>query len=77
MIEGDKSDDVLENIKYEAKNVMVVIFLSILLNIDQVNNVFKGIAMFVDETGSLNMQAVFLKAVLVGFIFYIIKTYLL
>ena len=77
MIENDKSNDILENIKFEAKNVMVVIFLSILFNVDQVDNLFKGITMFLSEDGSLNMQAVFVKAVLIGTIFYVVKTYLL
>ena len=77
MIESDKSEDVLENIKYEAKNVMVVVFLSILFNVEQVDNLFKNIAMFLSEDGSLNMQAVFVKAVLIGTIFYLVKTYLL
>ena len=77
LIESDKSADILENIKFEAKNVMVVIFLSILFNVDQVDNLFKNVSMFLSEDGSLNMQAVFVKAVLIGIIFYIVKTYLL
>lgn len=77
MIENDKSNDILENIKFEAKNVMVIIFLSILFNVDQVDNIFKNVTMFLSEDGSLNMQAVFVKAVLIGTIFYIVKTYLL
>ena len=77
MIQNEKSNDVLENIKIEAKNVMVVIFLCVLFNIDQVDNLLKGVSMFLSEDGSLNMQAVFLKAVLIGVIFYVVKTYLL
>ena len=77
MIENDKSNDILENIKFEAKNVMVIIFLSILFNVDQVDNIFKNVTMFLSEDGSLNMQAVFVKSVLIGTIFYIVKTYLL
>ena len=77
MIENDKSGDILENIKYEAKNVMVVIFLSILFNVEQVDNLFKGVAMFLSEDGSLNMQAVFVKSVLIGTIFFLVKSYLL
>ena len=56
---------------------MVVIFLCVLFNIDQVDNLLKGVSMFLSEDGSLNMQAVFLKAVLIGVIFYVVKTYLL
>lgn len=77
MIENNKSNDILENIKFEAKNVMVIIFLSILFNVDQVDNLFKNVTMFLSEDGSLNMQAVFVKAVLIGTIFYVVKTYLL
>lgn len=77
LIENDKSNDILENIKFEAKNVMVIIFLSILFNVDQVDNLFKNVTMFLSEDGSLNMQAVFVKAVLIGTIFYVVKTYLL
>jgi len=77
MIVNDKSNDILENIKFEAKNVMVVIFLSVLMNIEQVDNLFKNVTMFLSEDGSLNIQAVFVKAVLIGTIFYVVKTYLL
>lgn len=77
LIENDKSNDILENIKFEAKNVMVIIFLSILFNVDQVDNLFKNVTMFLSEDGSLNIQAVFVKAVLIGTIFYVVKTYLL
>ena len=77
MIVNDKSNDILENIKFEAKNVMVVIFLSVLMNVEQVDNLFKNVAMFLSEDGSLNIQAVFVKAVLIGTIFYVVKTYLL
>ena len=77
MIVNDKSNDILENIKFEAKNVMVVIFLCILMNVEQVDNLFKNVAMFLSEDGSLNIQAVFVKAVLIGTIFYVVKTYLL
>lgn len=77
MIENQKSNDILENIKFEAKNVMVIMFLCILFNIEQVDNVFKGVNMFLSEDGSLNMQAVFFKALLIGTIFYLVKTYLI
>jgi len=72
----DNSNDVLDNIKLEAKNIMTVIFLCILFNIEQVDNLFKSVSIFNGETG-LNMQAVFVKALLIGCVFYVAKTYLL
>ena len=73
----DNGNDVLENIKIEAKNIMAVIFLCILFNLDQVDNIFKSVSIFTGEEGGLNMQAVFIKALLIGSVFYIVKTYLL
>jgi hypothetical protein len=77
MIQGSGSGDVMENVKLEAKNIMTVVFLCILFNIEQVDNILKGVSMFVNEGGGLNMQAVFLKSIMIGIIFYVIKTYLL
>ena len=77
MIQSSGSNDIMDNIKLEAKNIMTVIFLCILFNIEQFDNLLKGIAIFVSENGNLNMQAVFLKSILIGIIFYVIKTYLL
>ena len=77
MIQSSGSGDIMENIKLEAKNIMTVVFLCILFNIEQVDNILKGVSIFVNEGGGLNMQAVFLKSILIGVIFYIIKTYLL
>ena len=77
MIQSSGSGDIMENVKLEAKNIMTVVFLCILFNIEQVDNILKGVSMFVNEGGGLNMQAVFLKSIVIGLIFYVIKTYLL
>lgn len=77
MIQGSGSGDIMENVKLEAKNIMTVVFLCILFNIEQVDNILKSVSMFVNEGGGLNMQAVFLKSIVIGLIFYVVKTYLL
>ena len=77
MIQGSGSGDIMENIKLEAKNIMTVVFLCIIFNIEQVDNILKGLSMFINESGGLNMQAVFLKSIVIGLIFYVVKTYLL
>ena len=71
------SNDILDNIKTESKNIMVIVFLCILFNIEQIDSIFKSQNMFLSESGGLNMQAVFFKAILIGVIFYLVKTYLL
>jgi len=77
IIQGSGSGDIVESIKLEAKNIMTIVFLCILFNIEQVDNLLKGVSIFVTEGGGLNMQAVFLKSILIGIIFYLVKTYLL
>ena len=73
-----KSDSFMDNIKNEAKSVALIIFLSIVLNLEQVDNLFKSQpSLFVGEGGGINMQAIFVKALLIGSIFYGVKTYLL
>jgi hypothetical protein len=56
---------------------MTVVFLCIVFNIDQIDNIFKSQNMFLSDSGGLNLQAVFIKALLIGIIFYLVKTYLL
>ena len=71
------TNDMMDNIKREAKNITVVVFLCILFNIDQVNSLFKMQSFFVSESGELNIQSVLLKSLLIGVIYYLVKTYLL
>jgi flagellar motor protein MotB len=75
--QGPGMESLMDDIKGEAKSIVVVIFLSILLNLDQVNDLFKKIALFVSESGALNMQCVFTKALLIGSLFFVIKSKLL
>ena len=71
------SASIMEEIQSEAKSIIVIMTLFILLNLDQVNDLFKKIALFVSENGSLNMQSVFVKALLLGSLYFVIKTKLL
>ncbi len=74
---GSQPSGIAESIKKETKSIMVIIFLSIMLNLGQIDSLFKKIGMFVDESGVLNMQCVFVKALLIGGLFFAIKTQLL
>ena len=71
------SSSIMDDIKVEAKSIIVIMVLCILLNLDQVNELFQKITMFVGEGGCLNMQCVFVKAILIGIIFFFIKTKLI
>ena len=71
------SASIMGDIQAEAKSIIVIMTLFIILNLDQVNDLFQKIALFVSENGSLNMQSVFVKALLLGSLYFIIKTKLL
>jgi hypothetical protein len=71
-------DNLIENIKKEAKSILLVIFLSLLFNLEQVDNIFKmSPSLFLNEAGTINIQGVLSKAILIGLSYYLIKTYLL
>jgi hypothetical protein len=71
-------DGLLENIKTESKSILVIIVLAFVFNLDQVDNLFKAQAnLFVSENGSLNMQALLVKALVIGILYYVIKTQVL
>ena len=72
------SNNFIDHIKNESKSIILVIFLSIILNLEQVDNLFKSQpSFFTTESGTLNMQAIFIKALIIGAIFYVVKSYLL
>ena len=77
VVETDRGPGITDSIKKEAKTIMVIIFLSIAFNLGQVDSIFKKVNMFVEEGGALNMQCVFVKALLIGIIFFVIKSQLL
>jgi hypothetical protein len=77
MVSSQGGKAIMDEIKHEAKSIVIIIFLSILMNLDQVNSLFQKITLFVSEGGSLNMQCVFTKALLIGSLFFVIKTKLL
>ena len=61
----------------DTKSILLVILLSVILNLEQVDNLFRmQPGLFVTETGAINMQAVLVKALLIGIVFYLVKTYL-
>ena len=73
----NEKKDIVGIIQEESKSILVIIAFSILMNLDQVNSLFKNISLFATESGELNLQCVFVKALLIGISYLVIKTYLL
>jgi hypothetical protein len=77
VINGGGVDGLLENIKTESKSILVIIVLAFVFNLDQVDTLLKAQSLFVSENGSLNMQAILVKALVIGILYYVIKTQVL
>ena len=74
---NDPTESILEKLQEGWKGVLVVFVLSILMNTDIVDNIFKmeGNTMFLTDSGGLNIQATVIKAVAVTIIYFIITSF--
>ena len=73
----DEGNDIIDNIKKESKNILLVIILSLILNLEQVDNILRlQSSLFVNEGGQINIQGILLKSLVIGILYYLIKFYL-
>ena len=72
-----KRDAITKAVKKESKSIILVILLSVVLNLEQVDNLFKmQPSLFVTESGLINMQGILIKAIIIGILYYVVKSYL-
>ena len=71
-------NDIMEKIKDDGKYVVVVVILCIVVNMGFVDELFKmnEMTIFLTEAGTLNTQAIVIKAVAVGLVFFAIKYFM-
>ena len=71
-------NDIMEKIKDDGKYVVVVVILCIIVNMGFVDELFKmnEMTIFLTEAGTLNTQAIVIKAVAVGLVFFVIKYFM-
>ena len=71
------NESILEKIQSEWKSLLIIFVLAVSMNLDVVDNLFKmdGLTMFLTESGGLNIQATFIKAVCVVISFFVINTF--
>ena len=80
MIQQFDPDNILNNLKKEGKSILLVILLGLLINLDPINNFIKStdISFLVNlESKELTIQSLFLKAIVMGVLFYTIKTFIM
>jgi hypothetical protein len=66
-----------DNIIKSSKHPLIIMVLYILLNLKQVDNIFKykTISLLVGEEGQLTFTCVIIKAIILGLLFYVIKLF--
>jgi len=72
---GSQSESLLEKLQAEWKSILIVIVLSVVINTGMVDDLFKmnETTYFIQENGTLNIQAVIIKALMVGAVFFLIN----
>ena len=72
----DQPLSVLDKIQLEWKRILLVIVLSVIINTSFMDSIFKlnDTTYFIQEDGTLNMQAVIIKGCLVGGVFFLLNT---
>jgi hypothetical protein len=74
-MQGSQSESLLEKLQSEWKSILIVIVLSVVINTGMVDDLFKmnENTYFIQDNGTLNMQAVVIKALVVGSVFFLIN----
>lgn len=68
-------DDIIDMVKYESKSIFLVIVLALLFNLEQSNSILSYYSgAFVDGTNVLSTQGIMIKAIVMGLIYFIIKS---
>lgn len=77
IINNDNSinDDFITKIKNDSKNIILVIILTFIFNLKQSDVLFKSIPFCFDDEG-INIQGLLLKSLLIGILYYLIKSQL-
>ena len=71
------SESIIDKLQGDWKSLLIIFVLAVSMNLDVVDNLFKleGLTMFLTESGGLNIQATFIKAVCVVIAFFVINTF--
>ena len=74
VISDDIGSNLVRSFQDNLKYIIIVVILSVLINIGPVDDIFKvGEKYFLEENGNLNIQAIIIKGLLVGLLFFVFK----
>jgi len=74
-MQSPQAESLLEKLQSEWKGILIVVVLSVLVNTGMVDDLFKmgDNTYFLQGDGTLNMQAVIIKALFIGVAFFLIN----
>ena len=74
-LQNSQPESIVEKLQSEWKSILIIIVLSVAVNTSVVDDLFKmnETTYFLQENGTLNMQAVIIKALFVGVAFFLVN----
>ena len=71
----NKDLSLLDKLQGQWKSILLIVVLSVIVNMSFVDSIFKinENTMFILEDGSLNMQAIIMKGLVVGSLFFTVN----
>ena len=74
----DQPLSIIDKVQLEWKRILLVVVLSVIINTGFIDGMFKlnETTYFIQENGSLNMQAVIIKACVVGSVYFLLNTFI-
>ena len=68
-------DNIIDMVKYESKSIFLVIVLAFVFNLEQSNSILSYYSgAFVEGTSVLSTQGIIIKALVMGLIYFIVKS---
>ena len=74
-MQNSQPESIVEKLQSEWKSILIIIVLSVAVNSSVVDDLFKmnETTYFLQENGTLNMQAVVIKALFIGVAFFLVN----
>ena len=74
-MQNSQPESIVEKLQSEWKSILIIIVLSVAVNSSVVDDLFKmnETTYFLQENGTLNMQAVIIKALFIGVAFFLVN----
>lgn len=74
-MENSSIDNIIDMVKYESKNILLVIVLAFVFNLEQSNSILSYYsAAFVEGTTTLSTQGIIIKSLIIGLVYFVIKS---